>query len=192
MADKPQYNSDRHHRRSLRLKGYDYSQSGAYFITICARSKDPLFGEIIDGEMILNDYGLVVKKCWLGIPDHFLDANLDLFVIMPNHVHGIIVLHNGRGTACRAPTERFGKPVAMSLPTIIRSFKSAVTKRSSESCNVSSHRIWQRNYYEHVIRNDDELDGIREYIANNPANWENDENNPLIIEKMKTTTKRST
>ncbi|MCP9448033.1 MAG: hypothetical protein NNA22_10760, partial [Nitrospira sp.] len=115
-------------RRSIRLKGYDYSQAGAYFVTVCTQDRTCLFGDVADGEMRLNDAGGIARQCWFDIPAHFPNASLDEFIVMPNHVHGIIVV-DGRGTACRAPTEQFGRPVTGSIPTIIRSFKSAVTKQ---------------------------------------------------------------
>ncbi len=173
------HDSDNHHRRSLRLQGYDYTQEGAYFVTVCLRDRACLFGDISDGKMILNDAGLIAEKHWHDIPAHFPHIELDEFVIMPNHIHGIILI-NCRGTACRAPTtEQFGKPVAGSLPTIIRSFKSAVTKRFNSSYNGSGYRIWQRNYYEHIIRDDASLNLIRQYIMENPSRWAEDEENPM-------------
>jgi REP element-mobilizing transposase RayT len=177
------YDLERHHRRSVRLKGYDYAGSGAYFVTICTQNHECLFGEIRDGRMILNDAGRMVQSLWDELPRHFPNVELDTFVVMPNHVHGIIwIIDVGRGTACRAPTvERFGQPVAHSLPTIIRSFKSAVTKCVNAQRGTPGLPIWQRNYYEHIIRNDDELNRICEYIVNNPARWDNDVENPLNI-----------
>jgi REP element-mobilizing transposase RayT len=167
-------------RRSIRLKEYDYSQSGAYFVTICTHNKECLFGEIVDGKMILNDAGKIVQTVWYEISEHVDHVELDQFVIMPNHIHGIIVLHDGcRDTACCAPTvERFGKLITGSLPTIIRSFKSAITKRINELHETPGQKIWQRNYYERVIRNENELNQVRQYIVDNPAKWDSDEENP--------------
>jgi REP element-mobilizing transposase RayT len=163
-------------RNSNRLHDYDYSQEGMYFVTICAQDRACLFGDIRDGEMVLNEYGQCALRCWQAIPDHFNDTDVDEIMIMPNHVHGIVVI-GCRGTACRAPTkERFGKPVAGSLPTIIRSFKSAVTKQINAIRGTSGQPIWQRNYYEHVIRDERDLYRIRQYIITNPADWKNDEN----------------
>ena len=171
-----------HHRRSSRLQGYDYSQAGAYFVTICTRDRECLLGEITVGadsrvfpEMRLNDAGRAVQQCWIAIPDHFPHVELDVFVVMPNHVHGIVVIVDGRGTACRAPTaEQFGCPVSGSIPTIFRSFKSAVTKCINEMRGTRGEKLWQRNYWEHIVRNESELNRIREYIQNNPAQWELD------------------
>jgi len=172
------YDSDKHWRRSIRLKDYDYCQEGAYFVTICTHSHKCLFGEIVSGATQLNRFGNVVNKCWLEIPHHFPNVEIDTFVVMPNHFHGILVIHDCRGTACRAPTEKFGRPTPRSLPTIIRSFKSAVTKRINALRKTPGARLWQRNYYEHVIRNEDDLNEIRQYILDNPVKWDMDENNP--------------
>ena len=168
-----------HRRKSLRLSGYDYSQPGAYFVTICTFRNQNLLGEIHNREMFLNDAGRIVEKTWLEIPEHFLIAGLDSFVVMPNHIHGILVLveMGSRGTACRAPTERFGKPVPDSLPTIIRSFKSAATRRFNIFRNTTGLTLWQRNYYEHIIRSEESLFRIRKYIVENPLCWEEDPEN---------------
>ncbi|MCP9441172.1 MAG: hypothetical protein NNA20_01135 [Nitrospira sp.] len=165
-------------RRSLRLKGYDYSRPGAYFVTIVTQNRACLFGEVVDGAMRLNEIGKIVRQCWLDIPAHFAHTELDEFVVMPNHVHGIIVIIDGRGTACRAPTEQFGRPVTGSIPTVIRSFKSAVTTHITQQRGTPGAPVWQRNYYEHIIRNEGELHGIREYITNNPLQWAMDREHP--------------
>ncbi len=162
-------------RRSIRLQGYDYSQVGAYFITVCTRNRECLFGEILDGNMRLNDAGRIVADEWLKTAEIRDKIELDEWVVMPDHFHGIVVITDGRGTARRAPTnERFGKPVEDSIPTIVRSYKSAVTKRTNELHQTPAAKLWQRNYWEHIIRNEQELHRIREYIHNNPAQWEMD------------------
>jgi putative transposase len=170
------HDASRHHRRSTRLKGHDYAQPGAYFVTACTRDRECLFGDIVDGEMRLNQYGMAVREEWLRTAQLRENVEVDAFTIMPNHVHGVVIITNGRGTARRAPTEEFGKPVAHSVPTIIRAFKSAATKRINAVRHSPGTPIWQRNYYEHVIRTDEELNAIREYILANPANWTIDEN----------------
>jgi len=175
------YDRERHHRRSIRLKGYDYAQPGAYFITICTQDRACLFGEVADGEMRLNEMGQVVCECWSAIPEHFSNGVLDAFVVMPNHVHGIVVIVDGRGTACRAPTEQFGRPITGSVPTIIRSFKSAVTRRINALRGTPGAPVWQRNYFEHIIRNDESLNRIRQYITDNAARWAFDRENPTAI-----------
>jgi REP element-mobilizing transposase RayT len=170
------FNPDIHHRRSIRFQDYDYSAVGAYFVTLCAFQRECLFGEVVEGGMQLSDAGLAVIDCWQAIPKHFSQAELDEFVVMPNHLHGIIV-NDCRGTACRAQfDEAFGRPVAGSLATIIRSFKSAVSNRVNVLRDNPGVPVWQRNYYERVIRDEQELAAIRQYIANNPARWAEDEN----------------
>ena len=179
------YTNVKYNRRSIRLKEYDYSQDGAYFVTICAHNKKCLFGDIVDGGVRLNNVGEMVEKYRGEIPIHFPQAQLDEFVTMPNHIHGIIVLSTTRrGTACRARTiEKFGRPIRGSLPTILRSYKSAVTKRINEMRKTPYIPIWHRNYYEHVIRDEDKLNEIRQYIIDNLLKWELDRENPHTTTK---------
>ncbi|MGI6604111.1 MAG: transposase [bacterium] len=181
-------------RRSIRLKGYNYSQPGAYFITICTHDRECLFGAIFGGEMQLNDWGVITERCWTEIPSHFPNVALDAFVVMPNHVHGIIVIRKRNapvGARHAVPLqstgifqtciEQFGRPVSGSIPTIIRSFKAAVTRQINELRGTPGVPIWQRNYYEHVIRDEESLDRIREYVAGNPAQWDQDSENPANV-----------
>jgi REP element-mobilizing transposase RayT len=150
------YDRQEHHRRSIRLKGYDYSQAGAYFVTVCTQGRACLFGQIVNGRMWMNNAGKIVRDEWLRTAAIRPNVELHAFVVMPNHFHGIIVLHpDGRGTLQRAPTlEQFGKPTSNTIPTIVRLFKSASTRRINEMRNTPGTPVWQRNYYEHVIRND--------------------------------------
>ena len=173
---------DKLHRRSIRLQDYDYVQAGAYCVTICTQNRECTFGNIVSGKIALSAIGTIVEKCWREIPAHFPHVSLDAFVVMPNHIHGILLIAKGRGTACRAPTlERFGKPVADSVPTIVRSLKSAVTKQINAVRRSQSVSIWQRNYYERVIRSEEELHRIRQYIVNNPLRWALDRENPAVV-----------
>ncbi|BBO90310.1 transposase [Desulfosarcina ovata] len=168
------YDPTIHKRRSIRLKGYDYSSPGAYFITLCTHGQVCLFGDITDGHMKLNDAGRIVTDEWIQTAVIRNEIELDEWVVMPNHFHGIVFLRPRRGTARRAPTttrEQFGKPVAGSLPTIVRAFKSAVTRRINEMRRTPGAKVWQRNYWEHIIRSEPELSGLREYIRNNPVQW---------------------
>jgi REP element-mobilizing transposase RayT len=166
-------------RHSVRLPDYDYSQPGAYFVTICTKDRRNLFGGVVNEEMCLSRFGGVVKACWEDLPRHFAEVDVNEFVVMPNYIHGIVVLVDGMGTACRAhTTERYARPVTGSLPTIIRSFKSAATKRINEIRRTPGQPVWQRNYYEHVVRTEEEMNRIREYIAGNPATWHDDVENP--------------
>jgi REP element-mobilizing transposase RayT len=177
------FNSAQHNRQSIRLKGYDYSREGAYFITICAHDRACLFGKVTKGAMRANLFGEVVAEEWLRTSHLRSHVITDTYVLMPNHLHGVLVI-TGRGTLQRAPTEkhqnieRFGKPSADSIPTMIRLFKSAVTKRINVMRNTPGFPVWQRNYYEHIIRDEDELNSIREYIQMNPQQWDNDQENP--------------
>ncbi|MGB8213523.1 MAG: transposase [Anaerolineales bacterium] len=178
-----------HHRRSIRLPGYDYTREGAYYITVVTWQREELFGEVVDGEMVLNKFGQVAQTEWERLPRRFWHIELSEFVIMPNHAHGIILIVDGRGTADvaynnvselprRAPaTEQFGKPVAGSIPTIVRSYKSAVSLRINLMRRTNGVPVWQRNYYEHIIRNDKDYQTKCDYILNNPHNWESDDNN---------------
>ncbi len=174
-----------HHRRSIRLKGYDYAQPGGYFVTIVTYQRECLFGEIISTEMRLNPYGRIVEECWRAIPEHFQNVELGAYVIMPNHIHGIIFIRGAGeiGAAANPPPvgARHASPLPShgtsprSLGTIVGSFKSAVTHRLGREFRKAN--IWQRNYYEHVIRNETEWDKIHRYIESNPANWESDQEN---------------
>ena len=149
-------------------------------MTICTDGGEFLFGDVVNEEMELNERGIIVKREWLKTAELRKDIILDEYIIMPNHFHGVIlIIDDGRGTARRAPTvERFSRPVANSFPTIVRSFKSAVTNRINQIRGTPGASVWQRNYYEHVIRNEDKLFKIRQYIQNNPLKWHLDRENP--------------
>lgn len=169
------------HRRSLRLQGYDYAQAGAYFVTICTQDRACLFGEVVDGKMLLNDAGQATEQCWRAIPDHFPHVVLDAFVVMPNHVYGILFIDGSVGANNHSPLHL---PVPQHLPcgtaktlgSIVRGFKIGVTQWFRG--HAWPHAIWQRNYYEHIIRSEATLRAIREYIANNPLQWALDRENP--------------
>ena len=161
------YNPDIHHRRSIRLKGYDYSQAGAYFITICINHRQPLLGAIADGIMHLTPAGTMVQTIWEELPFHYPNIELDAFVLMPNHIHGIIILKSAQI-----------EPV-MTLGEIMHRFKSFTTTKyrhgvHQEQWQPFIGRLWQRNYYEHIISNQEICDRLRQYIANNPSSWESD------------------
>ncbi|OGP74696.1 MAG: hypothetical protein A2Y80_02600 [Deltaproteobacteria bacterium RBG_13_58_19] len=167
-------------RRLLRLKDYDYAQVGAYFVTICSANREFLFGEIIQGEMILNQAGRIVQEEWLKTTALRAYVKLDQFVVMPNHFHGILIIsRDDEGTARCAPTERqFGKMAPDSLSSTIRGFKAGVSKSINLFRNTLGAPVWQRGFYEHVIRNDASLNRIQEYILTNPLRWELDRENP--------------
>ena len=171
-------NPDIHHRKSIRLRGYDYSQAGLYFITVCTHSCLRLFGEIIDGEMVLNECGQIAVDEWIKTSVLRPNVKLDEFVIMPNHIHGIINIRNdthGRGVLQYAPTKtpKFKSP-SQTIGAIIRGYKSSVTKQINMLREMSGVPVWQRNYYEHIIRDEKSYHKISEYIINNPIHWQDD------------------
>ncbi|MGD1716047.1 transposase [Dapis sp. BLCC M172] len=178
------YDPQKHHRRSLRLKGYDYSKAGAYFITICTYNRQTLFGEIIDGKMQLNQLGEVVAEEWERSAQMRQEIELDYSVIMPNHLHGIVIINNvgandNVGANGRSPLRMKSR----SISSLMAGFKSAVTKRINR---IPYHGeqlttpvpVWQRNYYEHIIRNETSLNQLRQYIIENPLKWEIDQLHP--------------
>lgn len=174
------FHPDIHHRRSIRLPNYDYTCPGAYFVTVCVQNRECLFGDVVGGSVQLNEWGRMVHDEWLRTETLRSNVRLYAFVVMPNHFHAIVTIDEfRRGTARRAPTtERFGRPVSGSLPTIMRAFKSAATKRINRLRTSPGVPVWQRNYYERIIRDDGEIHRIREYIAANPTHWAEDENHP--------------
>lgn len=178
------FNPDIHHRRSIRLRHYDYSQAGAYFITLCTQKRECLFGVVADDGVRLNDIGRMVQDIWDALPGHYPRVELDCFVVMPNHIHGIVVL-NGVGARFIAP--EFVAPSlgamkrAPTVSEIIRAFKARCTHGINQLRKIQGTSIWQRNYYEHIIRSESSLQETREYIANNPAQWANDRENPHAV-----------
>ena len=161
-----EYNSEIHHRRSIRLKDYDYSQDGYYFVTICVKHFVRYLGEIKNGEMGLSMIGKIVREYWNEIPYHFNNVMLDEMVIMPDHFHGIVIIDPVRACHGMPLLQQFAKPKPKSLSMIVNHFKSAVKRW----CNKNNFEYfqWQRNYYEHIIRDEKELYRIRQYIKNNP------------------------
>jgi putative transposase len=240
------YDPDKHHRRSIRLKGYDYTAGGLYFITICAYQRDCLFGEIMNGEMRLNALGQRVHACWQRLPFHFSNLELDAFVVMPNHIHGILVLtqlplsdnqsnpprrgaaldHNSQPPTDHFPsnatpgsdhkiqaeaafgqesfdtTGAFSEPgvafgressdvtqarlpnaaplrvVAGSVGAMVLNFKSVRNRLGNRMRRSPGSPMWQRNYYEHIIRDEKSLQFIRQYIHHNPISWQQDQLHP--------------
>ena len=174
------FDPNRRHRRSIRLAGFDYSQPGAYFITVCTHDRRSLFGDVVDWEMSPNEYGRLVAASWDDLPNHYPHVSLDAFVVMPNHVHGVIVLKHhddvdvGAGFK-PARTKRHG------LPEIVRGFKTYSSRRINKIRRTPSVPVWQRSYYEHVIPKEDELNAVRQYILDNPAKWSEDVDNPNSI-----------
>jgi REP element-mobilizing transposase RayT len=193
---------DRHHRKSIRLKGYDYSSEGAYYVTIVTQGRECLFGEIIDREMYLNEYGEIVQKWWNEIPIHFPTVELGMFVIMPNHVHGIIFITTERRGEVISPsynpnnniqdayedeTNNLGggtPPLRkQTLGQIVAYFKYQSTKEMNRiETDKAITKFWQRNYYEHIIRDEKDLQNKTDYIEANPLLWDKDDDNPQNIQ----------
>ncbi len=191
------FDPEEHHRRSIRRRGGDYSQAGLYFVTVCAAQGKCLFGEIVQDKMALSDAGQVVKEEWLRTPSVRAEIVLNEFVVMPNHFHGVVaivksprsVLPDDRakvwsqkeaGRIRYAPTTKneFRSP-SRTLGAVVRGFKAAVTSRLRAMWGMPQAEVWQRNYYEHVIRNHEDYCRVRDYIIQNPARWAEDENNPM-------------
>ena len=218
-----EYNPGVHHRRSIRLKGYDYSQEGIYFVTICIQDRKCLFGEITDGEMLLSALGTIAYREWMQTPEIRKNVELDAFVVMPNHIHGIIIINyttesiskgemlspddhskgemlspndHSKGEMlspndhrkgemlspndhCKGvcdtprPWKRLQSP-SQTIGAIVRGYKSSVTKKINELLNTSGFVVWQRNYWEHIIRDDRSFNAISKYIINNPQKWDAD------------------
>ena len=168
------------HRRSIRLRGYDYVQSGAYFVTICTFARQGLWGEIAQEIVELSEAGRIVNDEWLRSAEVRENVCLDVFQIMPNHLHGIVVFdradssNSDVGAHSRAPFSSQPR----SLGSVVAGFKSATTKRINEQRGSPGVPVWQRNYYERVIRNEQELRSVRQYIVDNPAKWAADVENP--------------
>ena len=188
------YDPQIHHRHSLRLQNYDYSQAGAYFVTICTQNRECFFGDVVDGVIRLNNAGILIQSVWNEIPLHYPGVDIDEFVIMPNHIHGIIMIVGAGPCACpdsgerqilEKDIEKSGQPrgvapTGLSLPDVVHRFKTMTTKRYIDGVTQNgwipfTGKLWQRNYWEHVIRNEHDLAEIREYIRDNPARWESDE-----------------
>jgi len=209
------YNPNIHHRRSIRLRGFDYSQSGLYFITICTKNRECLFGHIANGKMHLNDAGKIANECWDDIPNHFPNARLHEYVIMPNHIHGIIELvvgannhrandltnncENNGANDCvnhwanddanncvnhwanndsndcinhRANNDSPLRSPSKTIGSVVRGFKIGVTKWFRQNTDIEM--VWQRNYYEHIVRDEQSYQRIATYIENNPDKWTDD------------------
>jgi len=176
-----------HNRRSIRLRGYDYTQPGAYFVTIVTAQRRQLFGEIRDGHMQVNDAAIIVEDTWADISIRFPFAAANAFVVMPNHIHGIIVISRGEASAGVIAALRDIAAEASPLPprgttpgslgAIVQYFKSASTRRINALQRTAGQTIWQRNYYERIIRNERALAAARRYIIDNPARWDLDNEN---------------
>ena len=201
-------NPMRHHRRSIRLPAYDYAQAGAYFVTVCTQNRECAFGAVVDGEMVLNELGRMVETVWRELPQHYPGVEVDTLVVMPNHVHGIIILvgadpcarpeagpcacpgNPGRSRGVTGQPQGVAPTGTMSLPDVVHRFKSLTTARYRRGLLQDrwlpfAGRLWQRNYHERVIRDDEELDAVRQYIADNQLRWVEDRENPANVTEPK-------
>ena len=171
-------------RRFIRLKNYDYAQPGAYFVTIYALDRECLFGEVRGGKMALNELEEIVAESWQCLERQYEHVEIDERVVMPNHLHGIIVITDCRGGSrtafARTASTGLDQPIRKPLGRLIGAFKTVSTKRVNVIINTPGAKLWQRNYYEHIIRNENELNRIRAYIAQNSAKWEFDRENPSV------------
>jgi putative transposase len=179
MPDKEKYGHGRHGRRSIRLRDYDYSQQGAYFVTICTKNRECLFGEIVNGQLIPNAIGLMIQQWWSKLSRKFSSIEIDAHVVMPNHFHGIIMIVGADPCVCPDLGAHTGAP----LQKIVQWFKTVTTNEylrylKRQDVNTLGLKLWQRNYYEHIIRNERSLNAIRNYILNNPNRWPDDPENP--------------
>ena len=220
------YNRYKHHRKSNRLKSWDYSKVGAYFVTICVKNRECLFGNIHNNNMILNEYGKIVHQFWYSLVKKYTNIDLDEFVVMPNHVHGIIIIKKrvddevesknktrSVGAIHELPlpnddnqnpgysqtnndyknlpdelnefTKYIIKRRRMLLSKIVGYYQMNTSKIINHMRDMKGNSMWQRNYYDEIIRDPDHFMNVRRYIRNNPKNWTEDENNPVNIKKVK-------
>jgi REP element-mobilizing transposase RayT len=169
------------------MRTHDYATAGVYFVTICTHGKRCILGRIIDDRAVLSRIGVIAHECWRAISEHSTGVDLDAYVVMPNHIHGLIVLPRAprarhavplQDNSVLAPARSFGSPQSRELPTVVRSFKSACTRRVNQMQGTAGEPLWQRGYHEHVVRGSDDLEQLRRYIAENPLNWALDRENP--------------
>lgn len=186
------------HRRSIRLKGFDYSSAGEYFVTICTHGRQHLFGEIIQNEMQLNEFGLIAQSVWQNLPLRYHHLELDEFVVMPNHIHGILIINENAAAGVKEENGWVGAihelPLPgepdnllsrsgrrkMTIPLVIGYYKMNTAKKINQSRQTLGQSVWQRNYYEHIICNGCEYEAIANYIADNPLNWCGDPENVVL------------
>ena len=173
------FNQNRHHRQSIRLRNYDYSQAGLYFITMCVHQRLSLFGEVVAGKMILNEAGRVVQDVWHDLPSHYTNVELDSFVVMPNHIHGIVRFNGIVGAIHESPLQSplQQSPISrrnMGLSKLVGRLKMVSAKRINQLRNTQGVPVWQRNYHEHIIRHENAYMKIADYIHTNPLRWQED------------------
>ena len=193
------YSARSHRRRSIRLSALDYSQPGAYFVTVVTQARECLFGEVSDSEMRLNRAGVMVRDIWIRLPCSFSNVSADNSVVMPNHIHAIVEINDVRGSPCGRPSPgRQARRVRRRhRGAVIGAFKSLTTVEYSrgvrkEGWAAFQGRLWQRNYFEHIVRSDESRDRILDYIVDNPGNWTHDHENPSRMVKDRNINNRHT
>jgi REP element-mobilizing transposase RayT len=174
-------NAENHHRRSIRIKGYDYRQTGAYFVTLVTFKRECLFGEVVGEQVRLTTIGEVAGREWARLERRFPYIRLDEYLVMPNHVHGIVVIGGGGLAEGSWTSEARFQVAGKSLGAVMRTYKSSLAGWFNRSRFAKGNPLWQRNYYEHILRNEWDLERVREYIRDNPKHWAQDEENPGII-----------
>ncbi len=188
MAETPKFNPLIRRRHSTRMKGYDYSLAGAYFVTIATYQRICIFGEVFNSAIRLNPYGNIAFEQWIRLAKRFRQSDFSTFVIMPNHLHGIICIARGAGEESHTddvqitPLRPYLVPnvIPGSLGAIVRAYKAAVTYRINAMRGFTNPPVWQRNYYDHIIRNEKDYESIWNYIESNPRKWMDDRLNPSI------------
>lgn len=183
LVHQPEKFRGKYRIESTRLKDWDYSCDGAYFFTVCTRDRECFLGEIMEGKLTETEQSKICAACWLDLPNHYPDCTLDAFVIMPNHVHGIIVINNRINRAVEtglkpvSTTTVMNTKIRYSLFEIVRGFKTFTARKINDYQKTQGKPFWQPRFYDHIIRTENELNRIREYIQNNPGQWDQDRNN---------------
>jgi REP element-mobilizing transposase RayT len=189
------YDPDRHHRRSIRLRGFDYSQNGVYFVTPCVHNREAILGTVHDGAVELSVVGAAIERAWLEIPNRFPFVVLDEYVIMPNHVHALLAFTDiepdvnrscsavAAGSVPPDSSWRTG-PAKVTLGRVLRAYKSLSAIQANRLLGRTSQPFWQRDYYDRIVRDDEELQAIRAYIRRNPSLWGDDPANPGIADPL--------
>jgi putative transposase len=183
------YHPDFHHRRSIRLRNYDYAKAGTYFVTLCTYQRQCLFGHIVDGKMTLNEIGKIVEAEWLRSPEIRNEISLDYWVVMPNHFHGIVIItHDDNPQESLSPHSSNPNQSSSqdwsirmkprSLSSLITGFKSATTRQINHFRNAAGTPVWQRNYYDNIVHDQQSLENFRQYIKKNPSSWQVDQLHP--------------
>lgn len=162
------YDPLKHHRRSIRLPGYDYGQPGAYFVTIITQDRAPVMGKIVDGVMLLSPLGQIVEACWKRLPSHFARVTLDAFVVMPDHFHGLLILEAAEVSTAAHADGKIRGTRPESLAAVVQNFKAVSTRRVNRTRGSAGSPFWQRNYYERIVAHTIAFQRVRRYIIENP------------------------